>query len=83
LGISETLYATACDLSDLMKRHGEKDSQRRLMTFRTRLDHEYQCPSCWMRNEVHSAIVAVPGTERDDKLRCRECGAEYVVPLGV
>ena len=83
MSISETLYATACDLTAIMKGRGDKDSQRRLMTFRTRLDNEYQCPGCWMRNEVMSSLNAVPGTEREDKMRCRECGAEYVVHLGV
>jgi hypothetical protein len=80
MSISETLYAVASDLA-AVKRNDE-GARRRLVSFRTRLDDRYQCPGCWMRNEVASPLDAVPGTEREDKMRCRGCGAEYVIPLG-
>lgn len=80
MSISETLYAAAADLAAVAR--NDAGVRRRLISFRTRLDNEYQCPGCWMRNEVASPLNAVPGTEREDKMRCRECGAEFVIALG-
>lgn len=58
------------------------DIQHRLIAYRSRVGQDYQCPCCWIRDDAHSALVAVPGTEREDKFRCYTCGAGYLVPLG-
>lgn len=78
----ETLYAAASDLSDSLHRRGDDTARRRLITFRPMIDHVYRCPDCWIRKGEVARLVAVPGGEREDRLKCRACGSGYAVRLG-
>ena len=43
----------------------------------------YQCPKCWVKDGVRSALRSVPGGEDYDVLRCNDdrCGTEFVIPF--
>ncbi len=55
-------------------------ARTRLLDFRPRLEHGYQCPHCWIENEMQSTLRSVPSTTSDDILRCYSCGSEFVIP---
>jgi hypothetical protein len=42
-----------------------KLARTRLLDFRPRLGHGYQCPHCWIQNE--NAIYAEPSGQRDER----------------
>ncbi len=60
---------------------GAKLARTRLLDFRPRLAHGFQCPRCWIENERQSALRPVPNTTSDEILRCHACGSEYVIPV--
>lgn len=55
--------------------------QLRMMGYHPRpeLSRPYQCPACWMRNEIHSDLDPIPTGTRDDAFRCDRCGADFLV----
>jgi len=63
------------------KLNAAKFAQKHLLDFRPRVGRDFQCPRCWLQNETRSALVAAPGTNTDNILRCHACGADYLIPL--
>jgi hypothetical protein len=57
-----------------------KLARTRLLDFRPRRGHDYQCPFCWLQNETQSTLNSVPSVTSDEILRCDACGSEYVIP---
>ncbi len=57
--------------------------QGRALSYRPKVQRDYQCPKCWIKDGVRSALRSVPGTDEYDLLRCNydACGAEYVIPF--
>ena len=58
-----------------------KQARTRLLDFRPRLGHDYQCPHCWIQNETQSTLRLVASVTSDEILRCHACGSEYVIPV--
>jgi primosomal protein N' len=58
-----------------------KQARTRLLDFRPRLGHGYQCPHCWLQNETQSALSPMATVTSDEILRCHACGSEYVIPV--
>ena len=58
-----------------------KLARTRLLDFRPRLGHGYQCPHCWIQNETQSTLSPVASVTSDEILRCHACGSEYVIPV--
>lgn len=57
-------------------------ARHRLVNFRPRFGADYQCPRCWVHHETRSRLESVGSDTRDDILRCRQCGADVVIPSG-
>ena len=51
----------------------------RLREYRARIDMNYQCPLCWMRDEVRSPLDPIPTGTRDDAFGCDRCGSDYLI----
>jgi hypothetical protein len=58
-----------------------KLARTRLLDFRPRLGHGYQCPRCWLQNETQSMLSLVPNVTSDEILRCHACESEYVISV--
>ena len=58
-----------------------KLARTRLLDFRPRLGHGYQCPHCWIQNQTQSTLSPVASVTSDEILRCDACGSEYVIPV--
>jgi primosomal protein N' len=58
-----------------------KHAQTRLLDFRPRQGHSYQCPHCWLQNETQSTLSPMASVTSDEILRCLACGSEYVIPV--
>ena len=61
--------------------HSAHSAVHRAVNYRVRLGADYQCPCCWVRDEVRSPLAPVPGTADHDIMRCHTCGMAYTVPL--
>ena len=78
------------ELREVEKRKAEIDtqlqaarsSQKRLLNYQPRIGRDYQCPRCWITNEIRSALSPIPGTSEHDIMRCHACGMDVVIPLG-
>jgi hypothetical protein len=53
----------------------------RAKTFELARNGDYQCPSCWIKNERHSDLKPVSQTTipSEDHFKCRECGFYFAV----
>jgi hypothetical protein len=58
-------------------------ARTRLLDFRPRRGHGYQCPHCWIQNQTQSTLSPVASVTSDEILRCDACGSEYVIPVAV
>jgi hypothetical protein len=58
-----------------------KLARTRLLDFRPRLGHGYQCPHCWIQNQTQSTLSSVASVTSDEIFRCDACGSEYVIPV--
>ena len=58
-----------------------KLARTRLLDFRPRLGHGYQCPHCWIQNQTQSPLSPMASVTSDEILRCDACGSEYVIPV--
>ncbi len=54
-------------------------AQVRFVGFTPREGPNYQCPLCWMRDEVRSPLDPIPTGTRDDAFGCDRCGSDYLV----
>jgi hypothetical protein len=52
--------------------------QERVHTYRAVIDGKMQCPKCWIRSELHSALEPV-GVGTTQTFRCSVCRAELVI----
>jgi hypothetical protein len=57
-------------------------AKQRLLNYRPGSGSKFECPSCWVYNEVRSPLTAIPGTDEYDVLRCHGCGSDWNIPLG-
>jgi hypothetical protein len=70
--------ALEAELRDIEKRKAEIDaklhaarrSQKRLLNYQPRIGRDFQCPRCWVRDEVRTTLSPVPGTDEHDIMRC-------------
>ena len=56
-----------------------EDSELRLIGYKARVGVNYQCPLCWMRDEVRSPLDPIPTGTRDDAFGCDRCGSDYLI----
>lgn len=52
----------------------------RLLSFKASERGEYQCPRCWVRDEIRSNLRPIPGTADEDFFRCDRCDLELAFP---
>src|SRR5215211_3699782 len=59
-------------------------AQNRALNFAIRIGPDYQCPRCWIVNEIQSSLSPVPAAPgaQEDLLRCSRCNLEIAVPFG-
>ena len=57
--------------------HAANLCHKRLSHFRPEIDGDFQCPSCWVRNEQPSPLIPTSSPDSDDHFRCRTCHAEF------
>lgn len=46
----------------------------RLDHFDPEIDANFQCPMCWIKNEVHADLRPIASETGDDLFRCEVCG---------
>ena len=51
-----------------------KLASQRLLNFHVVDGVNYQCPRCWIGNEIRSALRPLDGDDRRDFMGCRACG---------
>lgn len=64
------------------KRRLARGAAQRFLNYQPRIGPDYQCPCCWVRDEVRSTLSPIPGTDEHDIMRCRACGTDHHIPLG-
>jgi hypothetical protein len=50
-------------------------THQRAIDFRSQIDGDYQCPSCWVLHERRTALTPVAGGD-EDRFECRVCHFE-------
>ena len=54
--------------------------RERLSRFQPEIGGVFQCPSCWIRNELRSPLKAIGGgTNAEDFLQCSVCRQEITI----
>jgi hypothetical protein len=64
----------------ISQRDAARLGQKRLLNYRPRLGPDLQCPGCWIRHEVGSALMPMSGTHTEEFLECKVCGVHIVLP---
>lgn len=54
-------------------------SAKRLLNFRPCIGTDFQCPRCWIVNEVRSPLRPIPSDTSDDIMRCRVCEGDFTI----
>lgn len=54
-------------------------ASERAVNFRAKLGTNFQCPCCWIENEVGSTIAPIEGDETTDRFLCATCGQQFAV----
>lgn len=61
--------------------HAADLASKRLASFEPTVGGKDQCPRCWVRDEIHSALRTVSGgTETEDFFQCTVCQLEFSIP---
>ena len=55
--------------------------RERSRNFRPEIDGDFQCPSCWVRNETEVSLATIPSDTKDDLFRCGRCGLEVEIQM--
>jgi hypothetical protein len=65
--------------AELKRAKGEVE---RLLNYQPCIGRDFQCPRCWVRDEIRSPLIPVTGTDPSqfDTLRCRACLADWLIP---
>jgi DNA repair exonuclease SbcCD ATPase subunit len=45
-------------------------AQKRLRAYRPAFGPNYQCPRCWVQQEIRASLHPIPSRTKDDILRC-------------
>lgn len=54
----------------------------RLSRFQAEVRGNFQCPRCWIEDEVATDLVAVPNDDdREDILRCHTCHLDFSISV--
>jgi hypothetical protein len=54
----------------------------RLANLKVKIGGDYQCPSCWVKDETRSVLKPVGGgTSAEDYFRCPRCELHVTVPF--
>jgi hypothetical protein len=53
----------------------------RLASFQPQIGMDYQCPRCWISNEISSPLTPIPGTDHEDFFKCVTCQWQFSIPL--
>jgi hypothetical protein len=56
--------------------HNADVANKRLLNYRPTLGSDYQCPDCFIKNEVRSSLRAIPGKGTHDLFKCPTCKVE-------
>jgi len=51
----------------------------RVREYRPKIGLDYQCPLCWMKDEVRVALDPVATGTKDDAFGCDRCGSDYLI----
>jgi hypothetical protein len=89
LALKSRARSLEAELLDIEKRKAEieakldaaRRAQQRLFDYHPRMGRYFQCPRCWIQNEVRATLSPVPGTGEEDIMRCQTCNADWVIPL--
>lgn len=55
-------------------------AQKRLLNYQPSIGTDFQCPRCWVVNEIRADVRPIPSQTSDDIMRCGTCGADIVIP---
>jgi predicted RNA-binding Zn-ribbon protein involved in translation (DUF1610 family) len=58
----------------IARRDAVRLGPQRLLNFKSALGTDFQCPRCWIHNEIRSTLSPIPGTDDKDLFRCPTCG---------
>ena len=58
-----------------------KLGRERLANFQIKIGPDYQCPSCWVRNEQRTTLSAIPSDTKDNLYRCDDRTCDQVVRI--
>lgn len=58
-----------------------KAAADRLFTFQQSRNGVFQCPRCWIAQEIAADLTPIPSVDEDDKFRCTHCRDEFAVPV--
>jgi len=50
--------------------------RERLSHFQVKIDGEYQCPNCWVRDDVRTPLTSIELDGKEEFFRCGKCGCE-------
>jgi len=51
------------------------EAHDRLLNFQPKIGSDYQCPRCWIEDDMRAALRAIPADANDkDRLACERCG---------
>jgi hypothetical protein len=56
-----------------------KASLTRASTYSLLEGMTYQCPRCWIMDEVASSLMPISGSQRETRLVCSSCRTEYTL----
>ncbi len=67
----------------IARRNAARLGSQRLLNFEPALGENFQCPRCWIHDEIRSALTPIPGTSHKDLFRCQTCGLHVEKTFGL
>lgn len=60
-----------------------KGEAERLLNYQPCIGRDFQCPRCWIRDEVRSSLFPIMGADPSqyDTMRCRTCSTDWLIPI--
>lgn len=55
--------------------------RERSRNYRSEIGGNFQCPSCWVRNETEVSLTPIPSNTKDDLFRCVRCSLEVEIQM--
>jgi len=86
-GLQDSAAGLKNELAELKARAALLESQvqsadlgrDRALNFEPTYNGELQCPRCWVLRDVRADMKPIPGTDRKDFFRCRNCQFEFPI----